>query len=664
VTARRKVRIELEGAPFVVTSFRDLSGDTLTTESMTLDQLKATIDKTSALNKGDLPLIKLATFGDKRSDKGSLRHNANVLKVHGVEGDYDGESMSIDTAARKLVGIECLLYTSPSHMPAKPRWRVIAPFSVALNGKARDKMLRRIDARLGGVLAKESYTLSQAYFIGSVKGGSTAEVRVLEGKRIDRVSDIDETVKEERAHESSDEADLIKRLQQGDDGRHEAVTVLAAKFAARGMVTPGIIKTLRALMDASDARRDAKFKARYAEIVPAAESAVRKFAPETASAVLIGPDEARATLEELCGVPYEPPMIVEAYLSQDAGGYVGEGGKGKTTLTIRECVHIILGIPLYGRAIVRSGPTLIVTAEDSRAVMFSRLNQICRTMLLSKEKLLRVQQNFLVEDISTTPTRLAHVDRQGGVVATRFVDELIEKYGGVGLCLTTFDPTSLIGPGEMSGNDGMSELMRIGRLCSVRLSSAVRLIHHVSQVVARSGIADQYAGRGATAFADNSRSNHQVKILRERKVMYEQVEYRAPEWVRDADLADGSVTVIFHHKLSYGKRDPTPIVILRNGFAFRDDTMERIHHTPEARAERDAEVVEQIVALLRSRPELRVNKSTLSNDYARDVQLPRDVIRKGVEDALAMGRLESVELARGDRRGRLKEYLRVVEVTP
>lgn len=666
MSARRKIRVEMDGirSPFVVTSFRDLSGDTLTTESMSLEQLATTVMKTSALNKGDLPLIKLATFGNKRTGKGSLRHDGNVLAVHGAEGDYDGESMSIDVAARKLVGINCLLYTSPSHTPSKPRWRVIAPFSAPLTVKARDEMLRRVDARLGGVLAKESYTLSQAYFIGSVKGGSNAEVRMIEGSRIDRVSDVQEPVKEAPTRESGDEADLIRRLIQGDDGRHEALRDLSAKYAARGMSATAITRTIRAMMDASDARRDTKFKARYAEIGPAAESAVRKFAPESTSAVLMGPNGARATLDELCGEPYEAPMIVEAYLSQDAGGYVGEGGKGKTTLTIRECVHIILGIALYGREIVRSGPTLIVSAEDSRAVMFSRLNQICRTMSLSKEQMLRVQQNFLVEDISTTPTRLAHVNKQGRVQATGFVDELIEKYGRVGLTLTTFDPTSLIGPGEMSGNDGMSETMRIARHCSVQLLSAVRLIHHVSQFVARTGIADQYAGRGATAFADNSRSNHQVNVLRERLIKYEGVEYRAPLWVTDAELMEGSVTVIYHHKLSYGKRNPTPIVIVRNGFAFRDDSMELVEHTPEARAERDAGNVEQIVAFLQSRPELRVNKSTLSNDYARDVKLPRDVIRKGVEDGLATGRIESVQLVRNERRGRLKEYLRVVEVTP
>lgn len=78
-------------------------------------------------SKAELPLIKLARFGDDRTRKGSLRHNANMLAIEGVEGDYDGGKLSVERAAAKLrkAGLSAVIYTSPSHTPDKPRWRVL-----------------------------------------------------------------------------------------------------------------------------------------------------------------------------------------------------------------------------------------------------------------------------------------------------------------------------------------------------------------------------------------------------------------------------------------------------------------------------------------------------------------------------------------------------------
>ena len=50
----------------------------LTTEALTLLDLRARILEATASTKEKLPWLKLATFGDKRTDDGSLRHNANV----------------------------------------------------------------------------------------------------------------------------------------------------------------------------------------------------------------------------------------------------------------------------------------------------------------------------------------------------------------------------------------------------------------------------------------------------------------------------------------------------------------------------------------------------------------------------------------------------------
>src|SRR5690242_12386707 len=67
-------------------------------------------------SKQECPLIKLGTFGDQRSAHGSLRTNANMLAITGVEADYDGGVVSPEKAKAKLqaANVEAIVYTTPS----------------------------------------------------------------------------------------------------------------------------------------------------------------------------------------------------------------------------------------------------------------------------------------------------------------------------------------------------------------------------------------------------------------------------------------------------------------------------------------------------------------------------------------------------------------------
>lgn len=130
--------------------------------------------------KQSCPLIKLASFGDRRSTRGALRYDGNILAVSGVEGDYDGGVLTPEVAAMLLqvLGIEAIIYTSPSHTHDAPRWRVLAPFSAALPPEARRALLGRVNGALGGVLAAESFALSQSFYIGRVAGAEYVVIHV------------------------------------------------------------------------------------------------------------------------------------------------------------------------------------------------------------------------------------------------------------------------------------------------------------------------------------------------------------------------------------------------------------------------------------------------------------------------------------------------------
>jgi hypothetical protein len=176
-----------------VTFFPDDTGSTFTTESIHIWDLRDRICNTAAATKEQLPWLKLATFGDVRSAKNSLRHNANVIAINGVEGDYDGEQIDLATAIARLKAarIRFLGYTSPSHTPAAPRWRVLAPTSHALAPAERSKLVARLNGVLGGILANESFTLSQSFYYGKLNGNGQHRCDYYLGDFIDERPDLD-----------------------------------------------------------------------------------------------------------------------------------------------------------------------------------------------------------------------------------------------------------------------------------------------------------------------------------------------------------------------------------------------------------------------------------------------------------------------------------------
>jgi hypothetical protein len=209
-------------------------------------------------SKATCPWVKMARFGDIRTAKNSLRCNENVQEIYGVEGDYDDEVMQPEEAIAKLEAahIKAVVYTSPSHTPERPRWRVLVPVSQPHKPHERYALLARVNGVLGGVLSGESFTLSQSYYFGRVV--SAAEYKVLvtfddpeEGHCIDQLTELDQIAigkKEEERRAEADPSDprwgeselavkvraLGRKLRTGD-GRHFALVRAANSLSAQGV---------------------------------------------------------------------------------------------------------------------------------------------------------------------------------------------------------------------------------------------------------------------------------------------------------------------------------------------------------------------------------------------------------------------------------------------
>ena len=175
-----------------ITFFPDEAAQSLLTADLTLSQLADRIAKQTAASKMELPWLKLAIFGNKRSEKNCLRTNANVVQITGIETEHDAGEISFDTAiaVMRKAGIRSLLYTSPSYVPAtKERWRILVPLSQNHPPETRENFVARINGLFGGKIAPESFVLSQAYLFGHVDNPDH-RVEVVDGDFLDLRDDL------------------------------------------------------------------------------------------------------------------------------------------------------------------------------------------------------------------------------------------------------------------------------------------------------------------------------------------------------------------------------------------------------------------------------------------------------------------------------------------
>jgi hypothetical protein len=170
-----------------ITRFDDEKAQSKRGDAFTLPALCAHILETDAAKKETTPWLKLAMFGKKRSKKQCLRHDANVSMLSGIEVDYDGEIISFDDAVETMrkANVRCLLYTSASHKPEAPRWRILVPFSKDYPPTSRASMVGRINGLFNGSLAPESFVLSTSYHYGSVNHNPHHQAVVLDGGFLD-----------------------------------------------------------------------------------------------------------------------------------------------------------------------------------------------------------------------------------------------------------------------------------------------------------------------------------------------------------------------------------------------------------------------------------------------------------------------------------------------
>jgi predicted P-loop ATPase len=176
-----------------VTFFPSHTAKTKTSESLTLPELGDKILQMTKPGKKRLPWLKLAVFGDARTEAGALRHDGNVLSITGVEVDYDTCRITFDEAVERLwaAGVRAIVYTSPSYQKGvAEKWRVLCPTSKSLPPERRYELVAALHGLLGEGIDPVSFTLSQSYYYGSVNSNPDHRVEALDGDFIDLRLDL------------------------------------------------------------------------------------------------------------------------------------------------------------------------------------------------------------------------------------------------------------------------------------------------------------------------------------------------------------------------------------------------------------------------------------------------------------------------------------------
>ena len=355
--------------PLTVTRFNGIGASTKREVATSLRQLETKIKSVTKPDKASLPWLKLASFGDDRTDKNSLRHDANVLSIEGIECDYDAGKITMADAAKRLeqAGIAALLYESASSEWFDPRFRIVCPCSESLSPHDRKQLVARVNGILGGSLDGASFNTSQSYYFGSIQGKEPVATRLVEGRYIDLANDLDAGAIGRRAKADSDGATVENKDESGS----------GAAFR-KAMQLQLAVETIEAFTDWAS---ENPWKDYNANPDRAIERTWERAGIEAGQIALadrnnglfddLGLEKPRQGLNATCAADLEPENIDWVWPQRLASGKIsilaGDPGQGKSQISLHLASVISKGgnWPDGGKA--PKGSIVILSAEDGAA---------------------------------------------------------------------------------------------------------------------------------------------------------------------------------------------------------------------------------------------------------------------------------------------------------
>jgi regulatory protein RepA len=298
-------------------------------------------------------------------------------------------------------------------------------------------------------------------------------------------------------------------------------------------------------------------------------------------------------------------------------------------------------------AVREPGPCLIVTAEDSRERLLARLRCVIEAMEppLTEAELNLVDSGVIVWDVSGAASRLVENDPAGEVVATGFADVIIDAARTLSPVMVVLDPlVSFHGAARL--NDTEQAVILECRRVVRGLNTCLRVVHHVGQNTARTGVMDQYAGRGGTALADGARMVHVL-------APWNTGSKDTPPRTLATTGGNVSVLRLARPKISYAP--PQPLIWLaRDGYRFTWATDAPVP-APERQLAGDAD---QVLRFIQSELTQNRRHTRATLEQARpDLGMTRDRLRRALAELDVARRITDEPLPADERIGGRKTYI-------
>ncbi|POF63563.1 AAA family ATPase [Novacetimonas maltaceti] len=475
-----------------VTTYRDVYKPALyDTQEMSLSELADMVRQPVGEAKDNLPLIKLARVNGKRG-------NDSILSVSGVEVDYDAGEITPQEARKRLndAGIAALVYTTPTHTPGHPKWRILAPLSQEHDPKERERFAARIIGLFDGKFDPASYVLGQSYFIGQTTSGNPVETFQTEGQCIDEAHDLDRTArwKDDRQHvdnatpapgDKATEADLLRDIFTGEN-YHASMVRLGGIWAKAGIGYVDAIKQLeRVFGDIPADQRDQRWHDRRKTIETSLIYAYGRDAAkehhtaddlfdddDVSDQIEAAPASGHGRLTILTpgqcqNLPPKPYVVKGLLAAGDVACIFGAPGAGKSMIAPYLGYMIAQGKEAFGSR-TKAGTVMYVAAEDEHG-MRSRVTALMEQHGTTDDFLLIGGVSNLGYSVDS---RTGKVDKSDDL--TRLKELVRERKPSI-----VFIDTLAMAFPDITENDSesMVKVVRVARYLA-KSGCAVVLIHH------------------------------------------------------------------------------------------------------------------------------------------------------------------------------------------
>jgi len=514
--------------------------------------------------KKALPYFVGGEFSDhKRSDESIKTRTLITLDIEqsDIAGAAPPPPQEIAAKLEELGGCGWV-YTSISHTPDRPRYRVVLPLGKPIErsneydmGEALKASTLAAAKKLGieQWCAPESYVLSQAMFLPTMLKGMSFYQEFVEGKVWSRVvkkapADIpdeiempDKPKKDGPADIPDERPDFILQaikaagLYLKPNKRHPGMHFITCPFSdEHGLVNETQTVYYEAHFDGNPKAAvkcfdtvpdvDGKPHLTIASLVRYLKDAGHITEDQQAEAGVLDDPDAFDKLADIGQLLDTQPVPREWAIEKFAPvGKVtvlaGPGGVSKSMMMLHVLTYAAMGQAWAGFKPEGVLKSLYVSYEDDKQELHKRINTLANElrnvddgtfdMLYDVDSSIRRNLRVYAADDNAAAWLLAvKPDRYSPAQRTQRVEWLIDYVKSRGIKLLCLDPA--VYTHQLAENDvaDMAEYMRILTQIAKHAGCAVVVLHHMNKGGANSSLDDVTSGslRGASSFSDNARS--------------------------------------------------------------------------------------------------------------------------------------------------------------